>query len=310
MKYRVPDSDANKRIDIILTECPHIHSRNQAQKLITSGQVKVDGQYPKKNQRLFSGQVIEYQIPEVTELPEPQPLPIKVVFEDKHIIVVDKSAGMVVHPSAGHQKDTLVNALLAKTSLAETGAPDRPGIVHRLDKDTSGLIVVAKTNLSYQKLVEAIKKREINRFYLVLAEGRVETEIGRIEAPIARNPKNRQQMSVHLLKGKEAITNFTVLKRYSGYTLMQVCLETGRTHQIRVHLAYFGYPVFGDKTYGRKKQSNSGLPRLDRQFLHAWKLEFYHPVTSIPLKFVSRLPKDLSSVLKYLSTHTPENHDL
>jgi 23S rRNA pseudouridine1911/1915/1917 synthase len=295
-KARVGLTDEGSRLDTFLSGCPEVRSRSNAQALIESGAVTVNGAIKAKNHRLRLGDVIEYQIPaEPPETVEPENIPLTVIYEDDDLIVIDKPAGMVVHPAAGNFSGTLVNALLAHTRLASLGSPLRPGIVHRLDKGTSGLLVAAKTDDAYLSLVEQLRKRQVNREYLALVEGGFADVAGRIEAPIRRHPKDRKMMAVGGHEAKEAVTNFKVLAAAAGLTLLQINLETGRTHQIRVHMKFIKHPIVGDPVYGRPAAARKF--GIDRPWLHARRLSFKHPRDGRELEFNSAVPAELSEVL-------------
>ena len=305
MRYReeVPEALAGERLDRVVamvTGC----SRAEAAALIADGQVRVSGAVAtSRSARVRLGDVVELDAPEpgaVVEL-EPDPsVPVPVVHEDEHLIVVDKPAGLVVHPGAGRSAGTLVHGLLARyPELAGVGVdPARPGIVHRLDKGTSGLLLVARTPAAYEALVAMLAAREVHRRYRALAWGLVEAATGLVDAPIGRSSREPTRMAV-VERGREARTRYEVLCRYREpveVTELACTLETGRTHQIRVHLRSIGHPVVGDVRYDGARQS---LP-LDRPFLHAEVLELAHPVTGAPLRFESALPEDLRAVLDRL----------
>jgi len=305
VRYReeVPEALAGERLDRVVamvTGC----SRAEAAALIADGQVRVSGAVAtSRSARVRLGDVVELDAPEpgaVVEL-EPDPsVPVPVVHEDEHLIVVDKPAGLVVHPGAGRSAGTLVHGLLARyPELAGVGVdPARPGIVHRLDKGTSGLLLVARTPAAYEALVAMLAAREVHRRYRALAWGLVEAATGLVDAPIGRSSREPTRMAV-VERGREARTRYEVLRRYREpveVTELACTLETGRTHQIRVHLRSIGHPVVGDVRYDGARQS---LP-LDRPFLHAEVLELAHPVTGAPLRFESALPEDLRAVLDRL----------
>lgn len=291
--------DDGLRLDVFLAGCPGVISRSQAQQMIEAGQVRVADAVKPKNHHLKIGELVTYEMPAPTPTVEPEQIDLNIVFEDDSLLVVDKPAGMVVHPGAGNYHGTLVHAALAHTKLANVGAPLRPGIVHRLDKGTSGLMVAAKTDQAYMSLVEQIKERQVSRKYLTLVRGAFGEVEGRIEAPIRRSAKDRKIMTVGASGGREAVTNFHVLETAPGYSLVEVALETGRTHQIRVHFKYINHPVIGDPVYGT---AGSGRPvGLTRQFLHAYRLEFYHPVTGERVAFSADLPDDLKQALANLN---------
>jgi 23S rRNA pseudouridine1911/1915/1917 synthase len=274
-------------------------SRSEVQALLDDGLVLVDGAAVAKSHRLAEGEVVEVRgEPAAAGPPEPQPVPVEVVAADEAVIVVDKPAGLVVHPGAGHPDGTLVNGLLDRyPELAGVGDPARPGIVHRLDRDTSGLMVVARTPAAYDALVAALAAREVTREYLALVWGAPSAGRGVIDAPIGRSVRRPTRMAVRE-GGREARTRYEVVCRYEepAVTLVRCTLETGRTHQIRVHLAAIGHPVVGDPAYGRGR---TGVA-IDRPFLHAAMLGFVHPVTGDPQRFESALPPDLARVLDSL----------
>lgn len=296
IKAIVGVEDENTRLDVFLAGCPGIVSRSSAQALIESGRAVVNDRERPKNHHLKIGDRVAYALPEEkAPTVEAQPIPIKIVFEDNEFIVVDKQAGLVVHPAVGNYSGTLVNALLAHTGLANIGAPLRPGIVHRLDKETSGLMVAAKTDHAYMSLVGQIKDRRVARTYLTLVEGSFTEKEGRIDAPIGRSPKDRKLMAVTPKGGREAVTGFEVLATAGGYSLLRVRLETGRTHQIRVHMKFIKHPVIGDPVYG--PHGDGRRLGLTRQWLHASELEFDHPSTGERVAFTAGLPADLKEAL-------------
>jgi 23S rRNA pseudouridine1911/1915/1917 synthase len=292
--YTVDAADAGTRLDRYLARQRADLSRTRAQALIARGLVRVDGREARASLALEAGHVVEV----APDAPEPtapelraEAIPVPVVFEDEHLLVIDKPAGLVVHPAPGHQSGTLVNALLGRLAPAEPDAAHRPGIVHRLDKDTSGLMVVARTEAAHTNLAAQMKAHRTVKRYLALVEGHMPVAEGVIEAPIGRDPRQRQRMALVSVAGggREARTRFRVLGEARGRSLLELQLETGRTHQIRVHLASVGHPVVGDVTYGRPQ-----APRPPRQFLHAAHLEFAHPVTGEWLTFDAPLPPDLA----------------
>src|ERR687894_370009 len=271
-------------------------SRGTVQGLIESGRVRVDGQQRKPKFRMTPGEVVSVEIPppQIDEI-QPDRIPLSIVYEDADVIVVDKPAGMVVHPAPGHPRGTLANALLAHVPGISVGGSQRPGIVHRLDKDTSGLIVAAKTDRGRTALVSQWEDRSVEKTYLALVSGSVADEEATIDAPIGRDPKNRQRMAV-LRSGRPAVTRFRVIERFPNSTLLELSIETGRTHQIRVHLAFVGHPIVGDRLYGRTRLTD---PHLERQFLHASALGFRIP-DGEALRLKAPLPDDLQVVLEEL----------
>ena len=287
---------AVERLDRFLADrCPDL-SRSRLQGLIGEGQVTVDGALTRPANRLKAGQLVTLTIPDPpSSNVEPQDIPLQVVFQDRDILVIDKPAGLTVHPGAGRRDQTLVNGLLKLCpDLQGVGGSARPGIVHRLDKDTSGLLVVAKTERAYSELVGQLKGRKFKKLYIALVHGRLSPNEAVIEASLGRDPRNRKRIAV-VADGRQAVTRYRVARYYDGYTLVEVAPETGRTHQIRVHLSSLGHPLAGDGTYGRAH------PRLDRHFLHASLLGLTHPSTGEQVEFTSEMPSDLSAFLNTLS---------
>ncbi len=288
--FRVPDDQAGSRLDRVLAERPELGSRALVERLIAAGLVLVDGERRAKSFRLEGGEEISAAIPAAAAL-EPETIDIPIVWEDEHLLVVDKPAGLVVHPAGSTRTGTLVQGLLEHG--AEGGEDDdRPGIVHRLDRDTSGLLIVARSNESYELLQEMIRSREVERTYAALVRGAPKSASGRIEAPIGRDRRDRSRHSLDTPTPRDAVTWFDVRETMRDHALLDVRLETGRTHQIRVHLEAIGLPVSGDPTYGV-----AGDLGLDRQFLHARRLVFRHPLTDAMIDIASELPDDLNSAL-------------
>lgn len=287
--------EAARRLDHFLVERGLSPSRSRIQGLVREGRVTVNGRPARASTPLKPGDWVRVELPaaEPSRL-EPEAMPLQVVFEDQDVVVIDKPAGVAVHPGAGRQRGTLANALLARwPGLAATGNALRPGIVHRLDKDTSGLMVVAKNEVAYLNLSRQIKDREVHKEYLALARGELRPARGRIEAPIGRDPRHRRRMAI-VEGGRPATTEYRVLEYLREHTLVQVTPITGRTHQVRVHMAAIGHPLLGDVQYG------GGSPLLGRQFLHASSLGFRLPFTGQYQEFTSRLPRDLEEVLERL----------
>lgn len=297
--YKPQPEEEGMRLDLVLAKRPEITSRNFAQRLIENGLVTVDEKKADKSFRIATGQTVSYQIPEPEKAEvEPQNISINIIYEDDDLAVVDKSAGLVVHPSYGHWDNTLVNALLYHLkNLSTIGGVIRPGIVHRLDKDTSGLMIVAKNDRSHLALSEAIKKREVSRQYLALVFGSSKEKRFSVEAPIGRSFGDRKKMAV-TAGGRYAKTDAEVVKQFEKYTLLRLSLVTGRTHQIRVHLSYINHPIIGDNVYCKGSSGDLGLTR---PFLHAYHLRFKHPVTGKTLDFESELPDDLERALTKIS---------
>jgi len=297
--YPVQDEQIGQRLDRFLAPILDNLSRNAVQQLITGEAILVNDKTSKPGYALRKGDTITVarSAPIVAPLSAtPQQIPLDILYEDSDLFVLNKAPGMVVHPAPGHFDDTLVNALLARyPELQDVGEEGRPGIVHRLDKDTSGLIIIARNSQTLTALMEQMQHHEIVKRYLALVEGNVAHDQGSIDAPIGRDTRNRQQMTVTNHDSREARTHFRVVQRFDRHTLLLLQLETGRTHQIRVHLKAIGHPVVGDPVYG-----SGNAPRgfmLHRQFLHAYQLQFNHPITGQLLEIEAPLPKDLQNIL-------------
>jgi 23S rRNA pseudouridine1911/1915/1917 synthase len=287
----VPPESAGGRLDRFLAQHPEIGSRAVAERLLDGGAVLVDGQTRAKSYRLEGGEQVEFEPPAApTSTLEPEAMDLVVPYEDEHLLVVDKPAGIVVHPARGHASGTLVHGLLALD--AEGGdAPDRPGIVHRLDRDTSGLLVVARSADAHRRLQDLVRARDVTREYVALVVGRPRSRAGTIEAPIGRDRHDPLRRSLDTDSPRAAVTHFAVEELLPQHALLRVTLETGRTHQIRVHLAAIDLPVVGDPVYGVPEEG------LKRQFLHAWRLAFPHPLSGERLEVESPLPGDLQAAL-------------
>lgn len=297
MERIVVDTE-NVRLDAFISGKNDKLSRTMIQRLIEDGEILVNGNKKKMAYKVQIGDVIEINIPAPKETDiKAQNIPLKIVYEDNDIIVVNKPKGMVVHPANGNPDGTLVNAIMAmcKGSLSGIGGEIRPGIVHRLDKDTSGIIVVAKNDKAHINLSEQIKEHRVKKTYIALVRGIVKENEATINMPIGRSEKDRKKMAV-TKKGKEAITHFRVLERYDKYTLLQVNIETGRTHQIRVHLSQIGYPIVGDEVYSNGKNEWN----IKGQCLHAKSLEFTHPITGKKMYLEARLPEYFENMLEDL----------
>jgi len=293
LQFNSPAPDI--RLDRYLTQVLPQFSRAYLQRLIEQGHVLVNGQRAKASQRLNKADRVKVELPPLPVRPLAEPIPLAIIYEDEDILVIDKPAGLTVHPAPGHPSHTLVNAVLAHCpGLAMSNELMRPGIVHRLDKDTSGLIVIAKNDLAREYLAAQFKSRTVTKGYLVLVKGRLSPEQGIIEAPIGRDPHSRRRMAI-VEAGKEATTQYQVRKYLDAYTLVEVTPLTGRTHQIRIHLSAIGCPVVGDSTYGIKSS------HLNRQFIHAYRLGFRLPSTKQYQEFTSPLPIDLEQALEYLA---------
>lgn len=290
----------NERIDKWLCENLEDVTRSFVQKLCDDGLVCIDQKPVPKNYRLRTGDTVEISVPEPIALSaEPQDIPIDVVYEDDSLIVINKPKGMVVHPAVGNPDGTLVNALLfhCKGQLSGINGVVRPGIVHRIDKDTSGLLVVAKDDEAHQSLSQQISAHTFDRFYHAVVVGKLKEESGTINQPIGRHPADRKKMAVTDKASRNAVTHFEVVDRYDGYTHIKLKLETGRTHQIRVHMAYIGFPIVGDTVYGLRKP----VKGLTGQCLHAQSIAFIHPKTQEQLSFSSELPQYFEDFLKTLN---------
>ena len=308
--HLVVDVEAPERLDLFLRpRCPEL-SRSRIQTLIKSGAIRVNGAQTRPAYLVQPGDEIAVELPEPEPLAAfPEPLPLSIAYEDDDLLVVNKAAGMTVHPAPGATEGTLVNALLYHCrDLSGINGTLRPGIVHRLDKETSGLLVVAKRDTAHRALAARLQAHQVERHYLALVWGVLREESGRIEAPIGRHPKNRKKMAV-VEDGRDAATHFSIIERCPFATWVECQLETGRTHQIRVHLAHIGHPVFGDPVYGGRdqargirpeyrRQANWMLSLIKRQALHAKKLCFAHPTTGEMMEFTAPLPEDLRAVLE------------
>lgn len=293
MNFEIEVIENGKRIDSYLAEELDL-SRSKVQKLIKQKLVTVNSKVVNNNYNVKLGDTIivnddlNYDISI-----EAEDIPLDIVYEDDDLLVINKASGMVVHPAPGHYSGTLVNALLYKFNLSN-GDSERPGIVHRLDKDTSGLMLVAKNDKTHEALSKMIANKEVERHYLAIVDGVIKHNTGTIDAPIGRDPNNRQKMAVTDVHGKDSITHFKVLETFSNHTLVECILETGRTHQIRVHMAYIGYPVFNDPMYGRGKSTEFG------QMLHSKSIRFKHPTTGKELSFEVEPPKEFMDKIEQL----------
>ena len=305
LSYKTIEEDAGERLDSVIAREFTQFSRAHIQKWIKDGKLLLDGEIVKPKQPLKINQFISVEALEEPTLEDgPEDIPLEIIFEDDDIIIINKQPGLVVHPGAGNQTGTLVNALLHHDE--ELRFLPRAGIVHRLDKDTSGIMVVTKNEFSYLNLVSQLKERKVKRHYLAIVVGEPLSGLT-INEPIGRHPKLRTKQAV-TEAGKEAITNFKIKERMGGYTLLNVSLETGRTHQIRVHLAFINYPILGDSVYGGRKKFAAGtsetvkkeLLKFPRQALHAEKLEFIHPTSGKSVNYSAKTPKDLTQLIELL----------
>ncbi len=290
LRFRASEADAGRRLDAIVAALPEVGARSAAERLVVGGAVLVDGRARPKSHRLEGGEEIEVELPGAPEL-TPVELDLPVVHEDEHLLVVDKPAGLVVHPSGPDERVTLAHGLVSLGAAG--GDPERPGLVHRLDRDTSGLLLVARSEGAYDALSAAIRERRVERRYLALVRGAPRSRTGRVTAPIGRDRVDRTRHSLDTETPRDAVTWFELREALGERTLLEVRLETGRTHQIRVHLEAIGLPVSGDPVYGA-----GGDLGLERQFLHAHRLRLGHPVTGAELDLASPLPADLAAALE------------
>lgn len=313
LTFTASAEDAGARLDQFLAARVANASRSRLKQLIEDGEVTVSGRPVKPSHRLRAGEAVELESPAPLNLTDfaPEDIPLDIVYEDDSIVVVNKPAGLVVHPAAGVPSGTLANALAFNFRLLTTrGGAVRPGIVHRLDRDTSGLIVVAKTDDAHESLSDQFRAREVVKYYVALVHGATKDERGRVEEPVGRDPRNRTRMSV-VRGGRQALTLWRVRQRFTRFTLLDVEIKTGRTHQIRVHLAWMKHPVVGDEVYGagrdntiRDARARSAVRSLGRQFLHAERLGLRHPRTGEFLKFRAPLPPELSALLELLGSES------
>ena len=290
-EFKVDSDSSRERLDIFLSVQQTEISRSRLKKLIVEGRVTVNGVEQRAGYKVRAGDRIMIQVPSPVGLDtSPEAIPLNIIFEDEYLIALDKPVGMVVHPAPGHSSGTLVNALLYHCNdLSGIGGVERPGIVHRLDKDTSGLVIAAKTESAHKNLARQFKKREIRKEYLAIVKGNVKKDKGSIHASIGRHKVHRKKMDTRALNGREAQTEYEVVHRSVGWSYLRLWLKTGRTHQIRVHLASIHHPIIGDKLYGGKSTHH----KMDRQALHAHRLELKHPITGSNLSFCALLPPDM-----------------
>lgn len=300
LEFIIDLSVSGERLDKAVSLLYENISRSSAQTLIEDGNVLVNNKVANKKTSLKEGDCVTINLPEPKELDvTPENIPLDIVYEDEHLLVVNKPKGMVVHPAAGNYNGTLVNALLyhCGDSLSGINGVIRPGIVHRIDKDTSGLLIVAKTDVAHNGLAEQIKEHSFKREYRTVVVGNIKDDSGTIDAPIGRHPKDRKKQAVTDKNSRNAITHYEVIERFNGFTFLRVILETGRTHQIRVHMSYRGNPVAGDTVYGNAKKTYG----LEGQCLHAAVIGFVHPITNEYLEFESALPDYFTDFLKRIS---------
>jgi 23S rRNA pseudouridine1911/1915/1917 synthase len=312
LEFTVSAEDSGQRLDrFLVSQLPQL-SRTHIQTLMDEGRIQVNGIARKHSHRTEAGEIVAVEIPP-PPIPgvTPEDIPLDVLYEDKDIIVINKPAGMIVHPGAGDDTGTLVAALIHRVGGAENlstvGGVLRPGIVHRLDKGTSGVIIAARNDAAHEKLVEAFRERQVEKIYIAMLHGKVKGESGRIDLPVARDLQRRARMTARRREGREARTDWRVLSRLGGYTLVQAGLHTGRTHQIRVHFSAFACPVVGDTVYGAPAQERIGnvlLPPLGRNFLHAARVAFLHPTTGKHMEIRAPLPAELLSYAHELARAT------
>ena len=298
LKKIIVENSSNERLDFYVANVEKDITRATVQRLLEEENILVNGVQKKSSYKVKDGDVIEINIPEAKETKlEAEDIPVEIIYEDSDIIVVNKPKGLVVHPANGNPDGTLVNAIMniCKDSLSGIGGEKRPGIVHRLDKDTSGILIVAKNDKAHLQMSEQIKNREVKKIYIALVKGIINENEATINMPIARSKKDRKKMAVDK-DGKVAITHFKVLKRYNKYTLLEIKIDTGRTHQIRVHLSEIGHPVVGDEVYSNGKNEFG----IHGQLLHAKSLDFKHPITGKKMHLETELPQEFKEVLQEL----------
>lgn len=315
IEIEIPTDISPQRVDRYLASCQDLDiSRSRIQRLFEDGLVTIDGRTAIKKQRIKGGETIVLTIPPAPQMHlEGEDIPIDIVYEDEHLAVVNKPSGMVTHPATGNYGGTLVNAMIHYFGkMSDLGGADRPGIVHRLDKNTSGLLIVARDDTAFLALQKAVQEREVARSYLALVCGHMKEDAGTIDLPIGRSLKDRKKMIVTHHRSREAVTSYKLLDRYRSYDLLEVNLHTGRTHQIRVHLSHLGHPVFGDPEYGGRQKWHRGifaperllakrlLEIMPRQALHAARLEFTHPITQEKLSLHRDPPEDFRALLQML----------
>ena len=309
-RFTVASGEEGQRLDLFLAGKTPQFSRAMIQRAVADGLARIDGQSAKAGRRVKTGEQVILRLPEVKPSGAlPEPIPLEILYEDAWLLVIDKPAGLVVHPAPGHPGGTLVNALLHHCrDLSGIGGVLRPGIVHRLDKETSGLLIVAKSDEAHRALAEQFKRREVKKTYLALVYGDPKGEGGRIEAAVGRHPTDRKKMSTSSRRGRSAVTLWRVRERFGSAALLEVAIETGRTHQIRVHLTERGHPVVGDRVYGGAGRirtvgdpaTRARIKAFDRQALHAWRLFFTHPETGEAMRFSTPLPEDMAGLCVFL----------
>ena len=297
--------ESGERLDVCLAQKAEL-TRTRIQQLIKEGNIQVNKKNEKPSYKVQAGDIIDIIIPDEKEIElVPEEIPLDILYQDKDIAVINKQADFVVHPAAGHESGTLVNAVMFHIrDLSGINGEIRPGIVHRLDKDTSGVLLIAKNDLVHTKLSEMFKNKDVKKIYLAIVKGEVGKDSGKISTLIGRDTKDRKKMAVVSRNGKAAVTNFEVLERKNGFSLLKVNIETGRTHQIRVHMKYIGHPILGDKVYGKPSKL------AERQMLHAYRLEFEHPVSGVKMVMSAELPDDFKNVTEKLGFENLASWDL
>jgi 23S rRNA pseudouridine1911/1915/1917 synthase len=306
MKVQAGHDAQGLRLDVFLARHLSNVTRSQIQILNRSGAIRVDGRQDKSGYRIRGGETIEVNLETLRPTPlSPEQIPLQILFEDQDLAVIEKPAGLVVHPGSGTKTETVVHGLLFHfQNLSNAGGLSRPGIVHRLDKNTSGLLIIAKNNVAHARLSKAFHDREIQKTYLALVHGKFARDSGTIELSVGRHPSIRTRMATSIPRGRSAHTEYKVLDQFHGFSLLEVRIKTGRTHQIRVHLAAIGHPVVGDGVYGERssKEFTKKFGPLNRYFLHASGLRFTHPTTEVALEFHSPLPGELRNLLKSIKS--------
>jgi len=306
MKLQAGPDDRGLRLDIFLSRHIEALTRSQIQLLNRSGAISIDGRLDKAGYRIRGGETIEVDLRAVEPAPiTPEQIPLQIYFEDQDLAVIEKPAGRVVHPGSGARGGTIANALLFHfQNLSDVGGEGRPGIVHRLDKKTSGLLIVAKNNVAHARLSSAFQDRKVQKTYLALVHGKPRRPSAAIELAVGRHPTIRTKMAAGPKKGRAAYTEYKVVEQYRGFSLLEVKIKTGRTHQIRVHLSAIGHPVVGDEVYGERsyKEFTKKFGELHRYFLHAAALRFDHPITGKPMEFHSELPEELQKLLQCIKS--------
>jgi len=299
LRLVVPAEAAGQRLDRFLSTVAPVGTRSRAKQLIDGGRVRVDGSARKSAHLVRGGELVDVDVPPPEPLSvEPEDIPLRVLYEDDELLAIDKPPGMVVHPAPGARRGTLVHALAYRLgALPGVGDPDRPGIVHRLDRDTSGVLLVARTRAALEGLARQFRERTVEKSYVAVVRGEMKAASGRIDRRIGRHPHERKRMSVHSRRGRSAVTRWTIVERLPGATVVRLAPETGRTHQLRVHLAALGHPIVGDRVYGARRGS---VPSLERQALHAEEIRFAHPTTGKRVVIQAPIAPDIQELIRTL----------